>query len=147
MRIRLALVLIAVICLLAPAVAAGPSAITVFAAASLKNALDAVDVAFTAQAGIHVTASYAASSALMKQIENGAPANVFFSADTDWMDYGAQRKLIDTSTRVDLLGNRLVLIAPKESSIDAVTIAPGFDLAGLAGNSRIVTGDVRSVPV
>jgi molybdate transport system substrate-binding protein len=63
------------------------------------------------------------------------------------MDYGAQRKLIDTSTRVDLLGNRLVLIAPKESSIDAVTIAPGFDLAGLAGNGRIVTGDVRSVPV
>jgi molybdate transport system substrate-binding protein len=91
--------------------------------------------------------SYAASSALMKQIENGAPADVFFSADTDWMDYGAQRKLIDTSTRVDLLGNRLVLIAPKESSIDAVTIAPGFDLAGLAGISRIVTGDVRSVPV
>jgi molybdate transport system substrate-binding protein len=147
MRIRLALVLIAVICSLAPAVAAGPSTITVFAAASLKNALDAVDVAFTAQAGIHVTASYAASSALMKQIENGAPADVFFSADTDWMDYGAQRKLIDTSTRVDLLGNRLVLIAPKESSIDAVTIAPGFDLAGLAGISRIVTGDVRSVPV
>ena len=147
MRIRLALVLIAVICSLAPAVAAEPSTITVFAAASLKNALDAVDVAFTAQAGIHVTASYAASSALMKQIENGAPADVFFSADTDWMDYGAQRKLIDTSTRVDLLGNRLVLIAPKESSIDAVTIAPGFDLAGLAGNGRIVTGDVRSVPV
>ena len=86
MRIRLALVLIAVICSLAPAVAAGPSTITVFAAASLKNALDAVDVAFTAQAGIHVTASYAASSALMKHIENGAPANVFFSADTDWMD-------------------------------------------------------------
>ena len=147
MRIRLALVLIAVICSLAPAVAAGPSTITVFAAASLKNALDAVDVAFTAQAGIHVTASYAASSALMKQIENGAPADVFFSADIDWMDYGAQRKLIDTSTRVDLLGNRLVLIAPKESSIDAVTIAPGFDLARLAGNGRIVTGDVRSVPV
>jgi molybdate transport system substrate-binding protein len=147
MRIRLALVLIAVICSLAPAVAAEPSSITVFAAASLKNALDAVDVAFTAQAGIHVTASYAASSALMKQIENGAPADVFFSADTDWMDYGAQRKLVDTSTRVDLLGNRLVLIAPKESSIDAVTIAPGFDLAGLAGNGRIVTGDVRSVPV
>jgi molybdate transport system substrate-binding protein len=147
MRIRLALVLTAVICSLAPAVAAEPSTITVFAAASLKNALDAVDVAFTPQAGIHVTASYAASSALMKQIENGAPADVFFSADTDWMDYGAQRKLIDTSTRVDLLSNRLVLIAPKESSIDAVTIAPGFDLAGLAGNGRIVTGDVRSVPV
>jgi molybdate transport system substrate-binding protein len=147
MRIRLTLVLIAVVCSLAPAVAAEPSTITVFAAASLKNALDAVDVAFTAQAGIHVTASYAASSALMKQIENGAPADVFFSADTDWMDYGAQRKLIDTSTRVDLLGNRLVLIAPKESSIDAVTIAPGFDLARLAGNGRIVTGDVRSVPV
>jgi len=122
-------------------------AITVFAAASMKNALDDVNAAFTKSTGIKVAASYAASSALIKQIENGAPADVFVSADLDWMDYGAQHKLIKDDTRVNLLGNRLVLIAPKDSKIDHVTIAPGFDLAKLAGNGRIVTGDVRAVPV
>ncbi len=146
MRIRLVLVFIAAVSTLTPAAAASPT-VTVFAAASLKNALDAVDAAFTATSHIDVTASYAASSALMKQIENGAPADVFFSADIDWMDYGTERKLIDPGSRIDLLGNWLVLIAPKGSSIDAVTIAPGFALARLAGNGRIVTGDVRSVPV
>jgi molybdate transport system substrate-binding protein len=121
--------------------------ITVFAAASLKNALDDIDAAFTKSTGIKVVASYAASSALIKQIENGAPADVFASADLDWMDYGAQHKLIKDDTRVNLLGNRLVLIAPKDSKIGNVTIAPGFDLAKLAGDGRIVTGDVRAVPV
>jgi molybdate transport system substrate-binding protein len=121
--------------------------ITVFAAASMKNALDDVDAAFTRSTGIKVVASYAASSALIKQIENGAPADVFVSADLDWMDYGAQHKLIKDDTRVNLLGNRLVLIAPKDSKINHVTIAPGFDLAKLAGDGRIVTGDVRAVPV
>jgi molybdate transport system substrate-binding protein len=121
--------------------------ITVFAAASMKNALDDVDNSFTKQSGIKVVASYAASSALMKQVEQGAPADVFLSADVDWMDYGAKRNLIKNDTRIDLLGNRLVLIAPKDSKIDHVTIAPGFDLAGLAGNGRIATGDVRAVPV
>jgi molybdate transport system substrate-binding protein len=121
--------------------------ITVFAAASMKNALDDVDNSFTKQSGIKVVASYAASSALMKQIEQGAPADVFLSADVDWMDYGAKRNLIKNDTRIDLLGNRLVLIAPKDSKIDHVTMVPGFDLAGLAGNGRIATGDVRAVPV
>ena len=121
--------------------------LVVFAAASMKNALDDVDAAFTKQTGIKVVASYAASSALMKQIEQGAPADVFISADVDWMNYGAQRNLINAATRVDLLGNRLVLIAPKDSKIDSVTIAPGFDLAALAGDGRIATGDVRAVPV
>jgi molybdate transport system substrate-binding protein len=121
--------------------------ITVFAAASLKNALDDVNAAFTKSTGIKVVASYAASSALIKQIENGAPADVFASADLDWMDYGAQKKLIKDDTRVNLLGNQLVLIAPKDSKIGNVTIAPGFDLATLAGNGRIVTADVRAVPV
>ena len=121
--------------------------ITVFAAASMKNALDDVDAAFTKSTGIKVAASYAASSALIKQIENGAPADVCVSADLDWMDYGAQHKLIKDDTRVNLLGNRLVLIAPKDSKIEHVTIAPGFDLAKLAGDGRIVTGDVRAVPV
>jgi molybdate transport system substrate-binding protein len=121
--------------------------ITVFAAASLKNALDDVNAAFTKSTGSKVVASYAASSALIKQIENGAPADVFASADLDWMDYGAQKKLIKDDTRVNLLGNQLVLIAPKDSKIGNVTIAPGFDLARLAGDGRIVTADVRAVPV
>jgi molybdate transport system substrate-binding protein len=121
--------------------------IIVFAAASLKNALDEVNAAFTKATGIKTVASYAASSALMKQIENGAPADVFASADLDWVDYGSQKKLIKDDTRVNLLGNRLVLIAPKDSKLDKVTIALGFDLAKLAGDGRIVTGDVRAVPV
>jgi molybdate transport system substrate-binding protein len=121
--------------------------ITVFAAASMKNALDDVDAAFTKQTGIKVVASYDASSALMKQIEGGAPADVFVSADLKWMDYGSQKKLIKDDTRVNLLGNTLVLIAPKDSKIDKVTIAPGFDLAKLAGDGRIATGDVKAVPV
>jgi molybdate transport system substrate-binding protein len=121
--------------------------ITVFAAASMKNALDDISAAFTKSTGIKVVASYAASSALIKQIENGAPADVFASADLDWMDYGARNKLIKDDTRVNLLGNRLVLIAPRDSKLGNVTIAPGFDLAKLAGDGRIVTGDVRAVPV
>jgi molybdate transport system substrate-binding protein len=121
--------------------------ITVFAAASMKNALDDVDAAFTKQSGIKVVASYDASSALMKQIEGSAPADVFVSADLKWMDYGAQKKLIKDETRVNLLGNTLVLIAAKDSKIDHVTIAPGFDLAKLAGDGRIATGDVKAVPV
>ncbi len=94
--------------------------ITVFAAASMKNALDDINAAYTKKTGVKVVASYAASSALMKQIEQGAPADVFVSADLQWMDYGSQKKLIKDDTRVNLLGNKLVLIAPKDSKIDNV---------------------------
>jgi len=127
--------------------AAQDRSITVFAAASMKNALDDVDVAFTKKSGIKVVASYDASSALMKQIEGGAPADAFVSADLKWMDYGAQKKLIKDDTRVNLLGNQLVLIAGKDSKIDNVAIKAGFDLAKLAGGGRIATGDVKAVPV
>jgi molybdate transport system substrate-binding protein len=120
--------------------------LTVFAAASLKNAIDDLDAAFARESGVKAVASYAASSALVKQIENGAPADVFISADLDWMDYAARKGLIRDDTPVNLLGNRLVLIAPAAAAIDRVTIAPGFDLAALAGPGRIVTGDVRAVP-
>jgi molybdate transport system substrate-binding protein len=128
-------------------VLAQDQSITVFAAASMKNALDDVDAAYTKKSGVKVVASYDASSALMKQIEGGAPADVFVSADLKWMDYGAQKKLIKDDTRVNLLGNQLVLIAPKDSKIDNVTVAPGFELAKLAGDGRIATGDVKAVPV
>jgi molybdate transport system substrate-binding protein len=120
--------------------------VTVFAAASMKNALDEVSAGFTQQSGIKIVASYEASSALMKQIEQGAPADVFLSADLRWMDYGAERNLIKADTRFNLLGNRLVLIAPKDSKIANVTIGPGVDLAALAGDGRIAVGDVRAVP-
>lgn len=121
--------------------------ITVFAAASLKNALDDVSAAYTKATGVKVVASYAASSALAKQIESGAPADVFVSADLKWMDYLIGKKAIKTDTRVNLLGNKLVLIAPKNSKIGHVTIGQGFDLAKLAGDGRIATGDVKAVPV
>src|SRR5690242_15569746 len=120
--------------------------LTVFAAASMKNALDDIDAAFTAKTGVKVTASYAASSTLAKQIEQGAPADIFVSADTDWMDYATAKKTINEPTRSNLLGNSIVLIAPRDSKIDNVTIAQGFDLSKLAGDGRIATGDVKSVP-
>jgi molybdate transport system substrate-binding protein len=123
------------------------TSILVFAAASMKNALDDVDAAFAKQTGIAVVVSYDASSALTKQIEQGAPADVYISADQKWMDYGSQKELIDDGTRVNLLGNTLVLIAGKESKLGNVTIGPGLDLTGLAGAGRIATGDVRAVPV
>jgi molybdate transport system substrate-binding protein len=121
--------------------------LTVFAAASMKNALDDIDAAFTAKTGVKVSASYAASSTLAKQIEQGAPADIFVSADTDWMDYATSKKTINEPTRVNLLGNSIVLIAPKDSKIDNVAIGPGFDLATLAGDGKIATGDVKAVPV
>ena len=120
--------------------------LTVFAAASLKNALDDINAAYTARTGIKVAASYAASSLLAKQIEQGAPADIFASADIEWMTYAIQKKAINGNTRVNLLGNQLVLIAPKESAISKVKIGDGFDLAKLAGGGRIAIGDVTSVP-
>ncbi len=121
--------------------------LTVFAAASMKNALDDVDAAYTKKTGVKLAVSYAASSALMKQIEQGAPADVFVSADLDWMDYGSRKKVINDGTRVNLLGNRIVLIAPKDAKLANVTIGPGFDLAKLVGDGRVTTGDVKAVPV
>jgi molybdate transport system substrate-binding protein len=129
-----------------PALAQDKS-LTVFAAASMKNALDDIDAAYTAKTGVRISASYAASSVLAKQIEQGAPADIFVSADTDWMDYAINKKNINEPTRVNLLGNSIVLIAPKDSKIDSVTIGPGLDLAKLAGDGKIATGDVKAVPV
>ena len=119
--------------------------VVVFAAASLKNALDAVDTAWKAESGKTATASYAASSALAKQIEEGAPADVFISADLDWMKYLSDKKLIKDGSEVKLLGNRIVLVAPKDSVAKA-DIAANFDLAGLLGEGRLAMGDVKAVP-
>lgn len=120
--------------------------IVVFAAASMKNAIDDINAAYKKATGIETKASFAASSALAKQIEQGAPADVFASADLDWMDYLDKKNLIKKGTRIDLLGNKLVLIAPKDSKLDNVKIEQGFDIAKLAGDGRIAVADVRAVP-
>jgi molybdate transport system substrate-binding protein len=130
----------------APQFAAAQERLTVFAAASLKNELDDFNAQFTKTTGIKVTASYAATSALAKQLEAGAPADVFMSADLKWMDYAIEHKLVNPDTRVNLLGNALVLIAPKDSKLDKVTVGKGFDIAKLAGDGRIAVADVKAVP-
>jgi molybdate transport system substrate-binding protein len=127
------------------AIAADAKRPLIFAAASLKDALDAVNAAWTKESGKTATISYAASSVLAKQIEQGAPADLFISADLDWMDYLAERKLIKPETRFNLLGNTLVLIAPKESKIEA-KIAPGFPLASLIGDGHLAMANTDSVP-
>ena len=119
--------------------------VVVFAAASLKNALDDAAGQWQRASGKKVVISYAASNTLIKQIEQGAPADIFISADLDWMDYGQQKGLIRPDTRFNLLGNRLVLIAPKDSSVSA-TIQPGFDLAALLKGGRLAMGNVDAVP-
>ena len=118
----------------------------VFAAASLQNALDDINAAYTARTGIKVAARYAASSLLAKQIDQGAHADIFASADIEWMTYAIRKKAINANMRVNLLGNQLVLIAPKESKISNVQIGDSFDLAKLAGDGRIAIGEVKSVP-
>lgn len=119
--------------------------VTVFAAASLKNALDEIAAAWSSEAGKEAAISYAASSALAKQIEEGAPADVFVSADVPWMDYLVERDLVQPDTVVELLGNRLVLIAPADSQT-ALEVAPDFDLLGALGDGRLAMGQVDSVP-
>ena len=122
------------------------SSIIVFAAASLTNVLQEIGDNFTKETSMPVKFSFAASSVLARQIENGAPADVFFSADLEWMDYLQSRKLIQIPTRHDVLGNRLVLVAPAASKIE-LKIAPDFPLAAALGKGRLATGDPDSVPV
>jgi molybdate transport system substrate-binding protein len=119
--------------------------VVVFAAASLTNALDEAAKLFERQGGAQSKISYAASSTLAKQIESGAPADMFISADLDWMNYLEHRHLIQPATRRNLLGNRLVLIAPADSDVHA-EIKPGFDLAALLGGGHLAMGDTDSVP-
>jgi len=118
----------------------------VFAAASLTNVLGELSTTYTAQAGVPVKLSFAASSVLARQIEAGGKADVFVSADQEWMDYLQARGLIDKATRRNLVGNRLVLIAPADSKIE-LKIAPGFPLAKALGDGRLATADPDTVPV
>jgi molybdate transport system substrate-binding protein len=120
--------------------------VVVFAAASLKNALDEIATGWTARSGVTVKTSYAASSALAKQIEEGAPADLFISADLDWMDYVEKKSLLKTGTRSNLLGNSIVLVASKDWAKGDIKIEPNFPLAGLLGDGRLAMAGIASVP-
>jgi molybdate transport system substrate-binding protein len=129
-----------------PASAQGQSGdLVVFAAASLKNALDAIHAQWQKETGKSAKISYAASNTLAKQIEEGAPAQMFISADIPWMDYVDKKDLIKRETRSNLLGNRIVLVAPKDKA-QAGDIKPGFDLARVVGDGRLAVANVESVP-
>jgi molybdate transport system substrate-binding protein len=117
----------------------------VFAAVSLKNALDATAGAFTRETGTVVRLSYAASPTLAKQIEADAPADVFISADLDWMDYLAERELIAPDSRRNLVGNSLVLIAPADAPVD-LAIGRNFPLAAALGEGRLAMANTEAVP-
>ncbi len=123
----------------------GSPRVVVFAAASLAEAVEALVARFTRSTGIQVVPAFAASSALARQIDHGAPADVFISANARWMDYLAARGRIDAQSRCDLLRNRLVLIVPAESRL-AVRIAPGFALAAALDGGRLALGDPDHVP-
>jgi len=125
--------------------AAQSSPVLIFAAASLKNALDDIAAQWSKETGKQTKISYAASSALAKQIEGAAPADIFISADLDWMDYVAQRKLIKPESRANLLGNRIVLVAGKDSKA-AIKIEPGFGVRALLGDGRLAMANIDSVP-
>jgi molybdate transport system substrate-binding protein len=135
------------LCLLLAPLTARAQELTVFAAASLTDAMKDISAQW-AQAGHQpLRMSFGASSTLARQIEQGAPANLFASADQKWMDYLADKKLIVAETRKDLLGNDLVLVVPADKP-QHVTIGPNFNLLGMLGpNGRVATGDPAHVPV
>ncbi len=119
--------------------------VTVFAAASLKTALDAVSTTWAADTGYELAISYAASSALAKQIEEGAPADIFISADLAWMTYLTDKNLVATGSAINLLGNEIVLIAPQDSKLET-KIETNFPLAELLNGGKLAMADVKAVP-
>ncbi|MVA96715.1 molybdate ABC transporter substrate-binding protein [Nitratireductor sp. CAU 1489] len=129
-----------------PAPANAGDRVLVFAAASLRNALDEIGAAWGEKTGATLVVSYAGSSALARQIEQGAPADLFVSANLDWMDYLSERGLTDAASERELLSNRLVLIAPKDSEVE-LAIAPGVDLlAALGDDGRLAMANTDVVP-
>ncbi len=133
-------------CLPSAVLAADSNSVTVFAAASTTNALNDIGKMFAEKGFGKIVPVYASSSTLAKQIEYGAPANVFISADEPWMNHLEKRNLIVPGSRFDLLSNKLVLIAPADSAIKKVEIGPKLDLAELLGNGKLATGDPDHVP-
>lgn len=120
--------------------------VVVFAAASLKNALDEIAGAWSKASGEPMPKiSYAASNTLAKQIEQGAPADLFLSADLDWMDYAASKNLIRPDSRVSLLANRIALVAAKDAKVE-IRLEPGAALSAALGGGRLAMGNVEAVP-
>ncbi len=144
--LRLPKLLVAFALMLLPFAAPAQPPLTVFAAASLKESLDEAASAYRQASGTEVRVSYAASSALARQIEQGAPADVFFSADLEWMDYLQQRKRVDPAQRRNLLGNRLVLVAPAAGAAKVDPAAPGSIARALGSDGRLAVGLTASVP-
>lgn len=145
-RLSLRLFALIAIALSLPAFAQDKAPLTVFAAASLKESMDEAAAAYEKKTGMPVRVSYAASSALARQIEQGAPADVFFSADLEWMDYLQQRKRVEASQRRNLLGNELVLVAPKASTAKVDLTRAGSLAAALGANGRLAVGQTATVP-
>ena len=145
LSIQCAIAFVIGLALVAPAQVRAQGKPVVFAAASLKTALDAIAAAWQKETGKSVAISYASSAVLARQIEQGAPADIFISADLDWMDWAEARHLIKTETRETLLGNALVLVGEAQSNL-AFKIAPGADLGAALGDSRLAVGEVNSVP-
>ena len=141
---RHALTLLAAVAAPSSSAEAQTTPVLVFAAASLKTALDAIMAQWRAETGRAVAASYAASSALARQIAQGAPAHLLISADLEWMDYVADKGAIRKETRVNLLGNALVLVG--KPGAPSIEIKPGFDLASRLDGGRLAVGEVSSVP-
>jgi len=125
---------------------AGSDTLTVFAAASTTNAVTEIGDTFANRLRLKFLPSFASSSTLAKQIENGAPADIFLSANMAWMSYLEKEGLIEKETRVDLLSNRIVLIAPSDNPVEKIDIIPGFNLLNLIGNGHLSMGDPDHVP-
>jgi len=129
-----------------PGFAADQPQVTIFAAASTTNAITEINALFEARGLGRPTVAFAASSTLAKQIDRGAPADIFLSANLKWMDYLNDRGMIEPHSRFDLLGNRVVLIAPADADLKKIPIVPGFPLAALLGEGRLAMGDPAHVP-
>lgn len=138
--------LLCTLALALPVLAHAQSPLTVFAAASLKESMDEAAAAYQQATGTPVRVSYAASSTLARQIEQGAPADVFVSADLEWMDYLQQRGQVEPAQRRNLLGNTLVLIAPAASGAGVDLSKPGSLAAALGASGRLAVGQTASVP-
>lgn len=130
----------------APGAGAEDAPVLVFAAASLKESLTTIAATFEKETGKAVRISFAASGPLARQIEAGAPADLFISADLKWMTHVSDKGLTVKETEKPLLGNSLVLVAPADSDGAPVTLAPGFDLAGLLGGGHLAIGETTTVP-
>jgi molybdate transport system substrate-binding protein len=125
---------------------AASETLTVFAAASTTNAVTEIGDIFSKRYHVSFRSSFASSSTLAKQIDNGAPADLYISANVKWMNYLEQKQMIEAGSRIDLLSNSMVLIVPAGSNVNRVQIAPGFDLLNIIGDSRLSMGDPDHVP-